>query len=418
MNIPPPSPRQTRILWAGATMLAIGIIGGAIFGALLGFGWLVDRLSPVIFPLAIAGVIAYLLDPLVDFFERRRISRMRSIVLVFLIGVMLVAGLLATVVPRIVVETGDLVRRAPGYVKTLREKAEASPFYRKLEAVWHAPVVATNAVGAAGPATNTPSTTVTGLTQEITQKAFEWAGTILPEVGTWVLDKAKRAASLLGWALGLALVPVYTFYFLMEKKGIQKTWTDYLPIRESQAKEEVVFVLTSVNDSLIVFFRGQVLVAMCSGAMLTVAFLSLGLNYAVLLGVMAGMLGIIPYLGITISLIPAVALAAVQFGDWRVFLIPAIFAVVNAIEGFVISPKIIGDRVGLHPLTIIVALVVGTTLLGGVLGGVLAIPLTAALRAIMFRYVWRKKRLASTPADPGSKSPGDPTAQGLPGDLT
>ena len=149
--------------------------------------------------------------------------------------------------------------------------------------------------------------------------------------------------------------------------------------------------------------------------MLTVAFLSLGLNYAVLLGVMAGMLGIIPYLGITISLIPAVALAAVQFGDWRVFLIPAIFAVVNAIEGFVISPKIIGDRVGLHPLTIIVALVVGTTLLGGLLGGVLAIPLTAALRAIMFRYVWRKKRLASTLEGPGSTSPGASDAASAPG---
>ncbi len=408
MNIPPPSPRQTRILWAGVTTLAIAIIGGFIFGALLGFGWLVDRLSPVIFPLAIAGVIAYLLDPLVDFFERRRISRTRSIVLVFFIGVMLVAGLLATVVPRIVVETGDLVRRAPGYVKTLQGKAEASPYYKKLETIWHAPVVSTNTVGITGPSTNTPPTTVAASTQEMTQKALEWVGTVLPEVGSWVLDKAKRAASLLGWVLGLALVPVYAFYFLMEKKGIQTTWTDYLPIRESQAKEEVVFVLTSVNDSLIVFFRGQVLVAMCSGAMLTVAFLSLGLNYAVLLGVMAGMLGIIPYLGITISLIPAVALAAVQFGDWRVLLIPAIFAVVNAIEGFVISPKIIGDRVGLHPLTIIVALVVGTTLLGGVLGGVLAIPLTAALRAIMFRYVWRKKRLASTPADPGSKSPADP----------
>ena len=414
MNIPPPSPRQTRILWAGATMLAIGIIGGAIFGALLGFGWLVDRLSPVIVPLAIAGVIAYLLDPLVDFFERRGVARTRSIILVFFIGLMLVAGLLATVVPRIVVETGELVRRAPSYVKTLQGKAEASPYYKKLETIWHAPVVSTNSVGSAGTATNTRPTTVTALAQDMTQKALEWAGTVLPEVGTWLLDKAKKAASLLGWVLGLALVPVYTFYFLLEKKGIQTTWTDYLPIRESQAKEEVVFVLTSVNDSLIVFFRGQVLVAMCSGAMLTIAFLSMGLNYALLLGVMAGILGIVPYLGVTISLIPAVALAAVQFGDWRVLLIPAIFAVVNLIEGFVISPKIIGDRVGLHPLTIIVALVVGTTLLGGLLGGVLAIPLTAALRAIMFRYVWRKKRLASTLEGPGSTPPGASDAASAP----
>ena len=71
-------------------------------------------------------------------------------------------------------------------------------------------------------------------------------------------------------------------------------------------------------------------------------------------------------------------------------LVLAVFAVVQTLEGLVISPKIMGDRVGLHPLTIIIAVMVGTTLLGGLLGGILAIPLTAALRVVMFRYVWRK----------------------------
>src|SRR5205085_11092058 len=98
----------------------------------------------------------------------------------------------------------------------------------------------------------------------------------------------------------------------------------------------------------------------------------------------------IPFLGVIISLVPATILAAVQFGDW---LHPAcvlgIFALVQLLEGFVISPKIIGDRVGLHPLTIIIAVMVGTSLLGGLAGGILAIPLTAALRVLMSRYVWK-----------------------------
>jgi predicted PurR-regulated permease PerM len=68
-----------------------------------------------------------------------------------------------------------------------------------------------------------------------------------------------------------------------------------------------------------------------------------------------------------------------------------IFSLVQALEGFVISPKIMGDRVGLHPLTIIIAVMVGTTLMGGILGGILAIPLTAALRVLMFRYIWKKR---------------------------
>jgi predicted PurR-regulated permease PerM len=102
-------------------------------------------------------------------------------------------------------------------------------------------------------------------------------------------------------------------------------------------------------------------------------------------------LGIIPYLGVMVSILPAIVLGIVQFGDWRVFLVVGVFALVQTLESFVISPKIIGDRVGMHPLTIIIAIMVGTTLMGGILGGVLAIPLTAALRTLMFRYVWLKR---------------------------
>ena len=82
----------------------------------------------------------------------------------------------------------------------------------------------------------------------------------------------------------------------------------------------------------------------------------------------------------------------VQFGDWQHPLwVLGVFAVVQGIEGWVIQPKIIGDRVGLHPLTIIIALLVGTTLMGGILGGLLAIPTTAVIRALMFRYIWRAR---------------------------
>jgi predicted PurR-regulated permease PerM len=154
----------------------------------------------------------------------------------------------------------------------------------------------------------------------------------------------------------------------------------------------VVFVIRAINDCLVVFFRGQVLVALCVGALLTAGFLLVGLNYAVLLGVMAGVLGIVPYLGVALSIVPAVTLAFVQFQDWwHPLIVVGIFALVQMAEGLFISPRIIGERVGLHPLTVIIAVLVGTTLLGGILGGVLAIPLTAALRTVMFRYVWKKR---------------------------
>jgi len=155
-------------------------------------------------------------------------------------------------------------------------------------------------------------------------------------------------------------------------------------------------VLQSINDYLIAFFRGQVVVALCNGILYTIGFFLVGLPYAFLLGVLASVLTMIPFLGAIATCVLALVIAVVQFADWwHPLFVLAVFAVVQTLEGFVISPKIMGDRVGLHPLAIIVAVMVGTTLLGGLLGGILAIPLTAALRVLMFRYVWRKQELGS-----------------------
>jgi predicted PurR-regulated permease PerM len=94
----------------------------------------------------------------------------------------------------------------------------------------------------------------------------------------------------------------------------------------------------------------------------------------------------------------AMLIALVQFGDWQhPLLVLTVFAVVQTLEGVVISPRIMKGRVGLHPLTIIIAVMVGTTLLGGVLGGILAIPLTAVLRVLMSRYVWKRAPQTESP---------------------
>jgi len=130
-----------------------------------------------------------------------------------------------------------------------------------------------------------------------------------------------------------------------------------------------------------------------------VGFSIIKLKYAVLLGFIAGVLGIVPYLGVMLSIVPAMTISIVQSDSW---LHPAatlgIFILVQMAEGLIISPKIIGDRVGMHPLTVIIAIMIGTTLMGGIIGGVLAIPLTAALRTLMFRYVWKQPVGENQPA--------------------
>jgi predicted PurR-regulated permease PerM len=131
-------------------------------------------------------------------------------------------------------------------------------------------------------------------------------------------------------------------------------------------------------------------VALCDAVLYTIGFLAIGLSYAFLIGFVAVFLTMIPFIGAFVVVSSALVLAFVQYGDLlHPLLVLAVFAIVQTLEGFVIQPKIMGDRMRLHPLAIIIAVMAGTTLLGGLLGGVLAIPLAAALRVLMFRYVWK-----------------------------
>lgn len=410
------------------TALAVGVLLALLGLILWGAGWIINQLSAVLLPLAIAGVIAFLLDPVVDYFVTLKVPRLRAVLLVFFMATMLVLGLLATIVPRVVRETNSLAKSLPKYSEDLRKWANdsmAKPrFGIELPAwwPWHdnttnaAPDAATNdlqgtsrvatnstveAESQTGTATNrvdnadSEETTPPRFNKEFGDNLLSWitkALPTLPRVGKWFLDQMSKVASWAGLLIGLSLVPVYSFYFLLEKRGIERNWTDYLPIHESRTKDELVFVLSSINNYLIVFFRGQVLVALCDGVLYTIGFLIVGLPYAFLIGLAAGLLSIVPFLGFVISLVPALILSVVQFGDWlHPVLTLLVFGVVQSVEGLFISPKIMGDRVGLHPLTIIIAVMAGTTLMGGILGGILAIPLTAALRVLMFRYVWKKR---------------------------
>ncbi len=396
------------------TALSVGVLLGLLGLLMWGLSFVLQLLAPVLWPLAIAGVLAYLLDPVVGYFERKRIKRVWAILLVFFLCTLGFLALAASIVPRLVVETRELIDDFPRYSRDIQSKINTwiadSPWGasgRQSEAVEPEASASTNTVDTNIVATLSVTNDVDQTAPVHRPKVWEtefgetvlgWAQKFGPKIGSWLWSQAGRVASWGGILIGLALVPVFAFYFLLEKASIKEGWTDYLPVQESKFKDEVVFVLNAINNYLIVFFRGQVLVAICIGVLLTIGFLAIGLNYAVLLGVLAGVLSIIPYLGAILTIIPAVVLAIVQFHDWlHPILVVAVFALVQTLEGLVISPKIMGDRVGLHPLTIIVAVLVGTLLMGGILGGVLAIPLTAALRVIMFRYIWKKRTGPAAP---------------------
>jgi predicted PurR-regulated permease PerM len=383
VNLKPPTENQARILWFALIGLAVAIVIVLIVATIWGLSRLLDVLSPVLWPLAVAAVVACLLSPLVDWIEKRNLPRARATILVFVVAFALVAGVLASVIPQVVVETQQLAAKVPEYSERLQQRigkfiAEPPAFVRHF-----LPAPSTDSTDA------NPSASLGNQTMA---SATNWLAGSLPKMGSWLFGNIGKVASGFGILVGLVLIPVYAFYFLLEKRGIQNHWKEYLPVRDSAAKEEIVFVLDSISQYLVAFFRGQVLVAMCDAVLYTIGFLIVGVNYAFLLGFAAVFLTMIPFLGAIVVCIAALTLTFVQYGDWlHPLLVLGVFAVVQTLEGLFISPKIMGNRVGLHPLVIIIAVMTGTTLLGGLLGGILAIPLAAALRVIMARYVWKKR---------------------------
>ena len=419
MNIPPPTEKQARIIWLAVTGFAMATIVALIVGLVWGLGKVLNVLSPVVWPIAVAAVLAYLLDPVVDFFERRRVPRTRAIVLVFVIALFLVLAVFSSVVPRLVVETKQLVSNVPTFIGKIETRVhrwiEEPPAplrsvmerfgIRLLQTSSPTNTAYTNEIVDTTVSTNTfgidapvPAPATTGpldkLDAQTVQKASEWVTAAVTAVGGWLAQQLSRLAGLFGIIAGLALIPIYLFYLLLEKRAITDNWTIYLPVTDSKFKEELVFVLRSINDYLIAFFRGQVLVAICDGVLYGIGFAIIGLPYAFVIGAVAMVLTIIPFLGAIVTCAGALLIALVTYGDWQhPLLVIAVFAFVQGIEGYILQPKIIGDRVGLHPMVIIVAIMTGTTLLGGVLGGLLAIPLAAVLRVLMTRYVWKRKEV-------------------------
>lgn len=448
-----PTDKQAGVIWFAITSLAVALTLAIVGVVLWGFGIALRQLSPVLWPLAAAGVLAYLLDPVVDALVTRRVPRVRAIGCVFALALLVVVVVLGNIVPRAVAEGRDLVIKIPTYIERTQQQVETwinhppAPLAR-----WVPPSIRDRIAGYLGE-TNLPSlglesseaSTSTGLLTNFSTNAVpasapltasgggraanllnraitsgtsgsggSWMTSLMRQIGDWIFGQVGRVASWFGVIAGLALIPVYTFYFLLEKSGIERQWTDYLPVANSRFKDELVFVISNINDCLIVFFRGQVLVAFCDGLLYGLGFLVIGLPYALLIGVMGTVLTMIPFLGAITTCGTALVIALVQYGDWvHPVLVLVVFGIVQSMEALVFQPKIIGNRVGLHPMTIIVALMVGTNLLGGVLGGILAIPLTAALRVLMFRYVWKRRPLGPDTNDlAGVVSPESAPSQG------
>ena len=431
-----PTAWQKKIMWAALSaifvVLLIVIAGSAIWVA----ANLIAFLQPILIPVAIAVILAYLLDPLVTKISRGGLSRTKAVLLLFAVAAVAFAALMAWLVPTISMQSGNFARELPNYTQKARDRivdlivqynrAFSPPSGTRAKSTSATSGIVNLLLGTPAPhapASPAPQPTVGAPLPEMASSPAEAIAPapakissvdrqrfqarvdkLIPNLERYVPILAEKLWDLLkksiggflgftGFLLSLVLVPIYLFFLLKERPSIERRWKDYLPLRDSPLKKEVAEVLSEINHYIIAYFRGQLLVCLIDGVLIgSVLTIYPGLNFAPVIGCLVVVLTMIPYIGIILCWIPAVIIAAFQFGDWTHPLIVTLwFIIIQNVEGMFYAPRIVGDSVGLHPMTVIVSIFVWGLLIGGLLGPILAVPLTATLKVLLMRYVWGRR---------------------------
>ncbi|MFC1835749.1 AI-2E family transporter [Thermodesulfobacteriota bacterium] len=323
--------------------------------------WLMILLNSITTMLMVAFFLAYILDPLVDRLEARKIPRFAAslgILLLVVLGFILV---IVIVLPTLVHELARFASLAPKYLTVLKDYA--------LKLVDQLNV---------------------GLPEnwaEMEPILLEKGRALLPKLGS-LLDPVSRFASqVLGKAMGafiilmyMVLTPILAYYLLVSFDDIRQGIVDLIP---PYTREPILDKLGEINRALAGFIRGQVIICLILAALYSLGFLIIGIDLAVVLGVLGGLLFIIPYFGTMIAVVGGSLMALAKFGDAaHVVYVLAWIGAVQLLESYVFTPKIVGDAVGLHPVFYILALMVGGQLFG-LVGMLVAIPVAAILKVLL-----------------------------------
>lgn len=337
------------------------------------FFWLIYLLAPVITPFAISAALAYLGDPLVDRLERLSIrkwhvGRTLAVSIVFVLMTMGMFLLLLIVFPLLQEQVRHLVLSGP----------------QALE--WFAGTALPWLQGKLG-LTSLPLNSETVI-EALKEYWKEFSTATLSILGT----VSRSSQAVLGWLMSLILIPVVTFYLMRDWDLLVAGIRGLLP-RKSEST--VSRLASEIDGVLAAFVRGQLMVMFALGVIYTAGLWLLGLDLAFIIGMGAGVLSIVPYLGTIVGVFAAVLAAVFQFQDWvHPAIVLLIFGFGQTLEGMVLTPKLVGERIGLHPVAVIFAVLAGGQLFG-FLGILLALPVTSALNVLVrhLRHEYTKSTL-------------------------
>lgn len=329
-----------------------------LFAGIFGIGWLVYLLAPVISPFLTAALLAYLGDPIVDRLERRKLSRTAAVILVFVSMFILLLVLLLILVPLIHREIVNLVERLPTFINWVQTQ-------------WLPRLSAATGVD--------PAAFNLDILRQTIMDNWQDVGNVL---GNVLRHMSRSGQVFFSWLAYLLLVPVVCFYLLRDWDRLLADLRDLIP----RAYEPIVIRLAKeCNNVLAEFLRGQLLVMISLGTIYTIGLWFTGLEFALLVGVFAGLVSFVPYLGAITGIAIAGVLAYLQFHDlWHLLFVALVFGAGQTIEGMVLSPLLVGDRIGMHPVAVIFAIMAGGALFGFT-GVLLALPV-AAVVTVLLRY--------------------------------
>ncbi len=324
-------------------------------------GWLLYALSPVLMPFLFSGLLAYLADPIVDKLEAKKLSRTLSVSIVFAVLFLVILILLLVVLPLLSNQISALIKSLPGYLTVLQ--STVVPWF--------------NSVGIP-----VGSLDINTLKEALT-KSWSEVGQVAGGLFSYIKGSG---VAMLQWMTNLFLIPVITFYLLRDWDLIVARFRKLLPRRHAA---KVIELTLECDDMLAAFIRGQLMVMLALSTLYTIGLALIGLELSLLVGIVAGLVSFVPYLGLIVGIGLAGTAAFLQFHEWfPVLMVVLVFSSAQMVEGTVLTPRFVGERIGLHPVAVIFSVLAGGQLFGFA-GILLALP-AATVIMVLLRYALRR----------------------------
>lgn len=388
-----PTAFQRSVCWLALSSLCLAFMVLLVCCILYGVGHVFIALEPVLLPVIIAGILAYLLNPSVKWVQKRIRRRIWAVLIVLFCSAVALGTLGMGIVPPLVKQSGELIAQRQqileSCVSTGRELLQENRFVQQTVDTLYSKTQK-DALAAGLSEEETERLAEASTYEQKVLAVIDYNSGYLVEKGVdWLTAGTRAVYGASAFLIGAVMIPVFLFYFLLESEPIAKNWDKVLPLRDSHFRDEVVGTLQEINQNLVAFVRGQMLVSLIDGVLLGIALKCMGLPYAITIAAAAALLGIIPYLGMISTSIPAMLIAWFTWHDFGyVAAVAAIFFSVSQLDGWLIQPKVVGKNMKMHDMTVMFSVLFWSIVFGGVIGALLAVPLTASIKVLFRRYVW------------------------------